>query len=293
MTIDVVDVFGLRGKTVVVSGAASGMGRTATEFLIALGAEVHAVDLNDVDLPVTRAYRADLSRRDALDDLLAQLPPKIDAFYATQGVAAKRGGGNETFVLSVNYLSHVYLAEALAERIVDEGSITLISSAGDFGWEQDYSTLREFIDIRDYDATLAWVESHIDTLGDAYVFSKRALSAYVKSRVFDPRFIERRIRLNAISPGNTQTGLSEAFYRNASPNDDVDEGRAIVEGIFLAPWNGRWAQAHEMGYPFVAIGSKIFSYLSGQVIYIDHGLSSHWLTDALAGGAGGLSQEAT
>ncbi|MDY2808034.1 MAG: hypothetical protein SOT82_05420 [Oscillospiraceae bacterium] len=34
-------------------------------------------------------------------------------------------------------------------------------------------------------------------------------------------------------------------------------------------------------YPLVAIGSQIFSYMSGQIIYFDYGMSSVWETDAL------------
>ena len=44
----------------------------------------------------------------------------------------------------------------------------------------------------------------------------------------------------------------------------------------------RWASAEEMGYPLVAIGSQIFSYMSGQVIYFDYGMSSVWETGALS-----------
>ena len=70
--------------------------------------------------------------------------------------------------------------------------------------------------------------------------------------------------------------------RNTSPNGDAAEGKAVIEKIFLSSWNGRWASAEEMGYPLVAIGSQIFSYMSGQVIYFDYGMSSVWETGALS-----------
>jgi hypothetical protein len=31
-----------------------------------------------------------------------------------------------------------------------------------------------------------------------------------------------------------------------------------------------------MGYPLVAIGSRLFSYMSGQIIQIDYGAASAW-----------------
>lgn len=36
-----------------------------------------------------------------------------------------------------------------------------------------------------------------------------------------------------------------------------------------------------IAFPLVAIGSNIFSYMSGQVIYFDYGMSSVWEMDAL------------
>ena len=39
------DVLGYSGKVCVITGAASGMGAAATELLLQLGAEVHALDI--------------------------------------------------------------------------------------------------------------------------------------------------------------------------------------------------------------------------------------------------------
>lgn len=64
--------------------------------------------------------------------------------------------------------------------------------------------------------------------------------------------------------GNTRAGLTDDFNRNTSPNGDAAEGKAIIEKIFLGSWNDRWASAEEMGDPLVAIGSQIFSYMSGR-----------------------------
>ena len=56
------DLFGLSGKNVAITGSASGMSRAATEMLISLGANVYAVDIADIDLPVTAAFKADIYR---------------------------------------------------------------------------------------------------------------------------------------------------------------------------------------------------------------------------------------
>ena len=36
----------------------------------------------------------------------------------------------------------------------------------------------------------------------------------------------------------------------------------------------------------VAIGSNIFSYMSGQIIYFDYGITSAWLIDGLTANGG-------
>ena len=100
--------------------------------------------------------------------------------------------------------------------------------------------------------------------------------------IYMPEYIDRRVRLNVINPRSTLTGRTDDFNRNTSPKGDAAEEQAVIERIFLNSWNGRWASAEEMGYPLVAIGSQIFSYMSGQVIYFDYGMSSVWETGALS-----------
>ncbi len=277
------DYFGFRGKTVVVTGASSGMGESAAKMLTDLGAEVHACGSGKrkrIDFEVKKAYYADLSTKEALDGLIAELPQKIDALFVCQGISM--GVNPDLLVQKVNFLSHKYLIEALAPRVPDNGSITIISSAGGFGWEQNFAICKEVIDCKTYEETVAWYKSNPEAIKSSYVFAKQCLNTYVKYKVYDPLFIGKKIRINAICPGNTKTGLTDDFNRSSSPTGDPEEGQRNIEKIFLARWNGRWASADEMGFPMVAIGSDLFSYMSGQVIYIDYGITSSWLIDGLS-----------
>lgn len=54
---DLKKLFGYEGKNVVITGAASGMSRSATELLLELGANVYAIDVNSIDLPVKRLIK--------------------------------------------------------------------------------------------------------------------------------------------------------------------------------------------------------------------------------------------
>ena len=75
--------------------------------------------------------------------------------------------------------------------------------------------------------------------------------------------------------------MTDDFNKSTSPNGDALEGVKMIENIFLKSWNGYPAEPKDMGYPMVVIGSDICSYMSGQLIYIDYGLTSSWTSQAL------------
>lgn len=279
------DYLGFQGKTVVVTGASSGMGEAAAKMLVDLGAEVHACGSGKrsrITYGPAKEYYYDLSEKDALDALIANLPNKIDALFVCQGISM--GVNSDEKVMKVNFLSVKYLVEALAPRIVNRGSVSIISSAGGFGWEQTFSRSKEIIDCGSYENTVAWFESHPEEIQNSYVVAKQAVNAYVKYKVYDPMFIGRKIRINVICPGDTKTGLTDDFNRSTSRTGDAKDGEKIIEQIYLARWNGHVATPEEMGWPLVAIGSDIFSYMSGQIIYLDYGITSSWLIDGLSTG---------
>ena len=51
-------------------------------------------------------------------------------------------------------------------------------------------------------------------------------------------FINKRIRINAINPGDITTGLTENFNKSTSSNGDAKEGEDMISNIFLKSWNG-------------------------------------------------------
>ena len=283
---DIKSVFGYEGKNVVVTGAASGMGKAATEFLISLGAKVHAVDINPVDLPVEKAYIANLGEKESIEKLVSELPDSIFAFFSCQGIS--HFPGIELKVSKVNFLGHKYMTELLLPKIEDNGSVNFISSFGGFGWEQDYARCLDLIKTKTWDEGIEWYENNKDAYISAddnsacdYTFSKKCLNSYVSCKAHAPEFIGRRIRINAICPGYTITGLSDDFNRSTG-NGDAEAGQKVIENMFLGSWNGRPASAQEMGYPLAVLGSKICSYISGQIIYIDYGLSTQFKHMALS-----------
>ena len=267
------DLFGLRGKNVLITGTGSGMGHAAAALLVKLGANVWAtVHRRPLDLDVVAGIPCDLSTKEGCDAVIAAAPARIDALFCCHGTADAFGGGNALEVQLTNFWSFKYLTERLLPRISDEGAVTFISSNGGKFWRDHVEDCLEVCACETWDEALAWYDAHPEFTGLGYTFSKECQHAYVMSRVHEPAFIDRKIRLNAIAPGLTRTGLTDAFNRQI--DGDPEHGRAVIESLYLDSWNGRYATPEEMGWPLVAIGSRLFSYMSGQIIYIDYGCAS-------------------
>ncbi len=276
---DLKKLFGYEGKNVVVTGAASGMAKSAAELLIELGANVYAIDINPVELNVAKAFQADLSKKEEIDRVIAELPQELDGLFLCHGIAYFPG--RELLVQKVNFYSQKYMTEQLLPRIKEHGTVNFISSVGGFGWQVVYDKAVELINLGSWDEAMEWYDKHPELIQSAYVFAKQCLESYVTYKCMAPEFIDKRIRLNAINPGDTTTGLTEDFNKSTSPNGDVAEGEEMISNIFLKSWNGYAATPEQMGYPLVAVGSDIFSYMSGQLIYVDMGLTSMWTSGAM------------
>lgn len=272
---DIKALFGLENKNVVITGAGSGMGYAATKLLVGLGANAYAsVRRKPLDFSVTKEIKADFGTEEGAAAFIEECPDTIDALFICHGISNAPGRTNALQVQLTNYYSFQYLTERLLPRIVDDGSVTFISSDGGKAWRDSIPSCSELIGCKSWKEALDWYETHPECTGEGYVFAKQCQHVYVMSQCHVPAFIDRKIRLNAIAPGMTKTGLTDDF--NRSVNGNAREGQAILEKYSLEFWNGRWASPEEMGHPLVAVGSKLFSYMSGQILYIDYGTTSLW-----------------
>lgn len=269
------ELLGLEGKNVVITGAGSGMGYAAAKLLKEAGARIYAtVRRKPLDFEVTKEIPCDLGSKDGIDAVIAELPETIDALFVCHGISNSLGKTNALQVQLTNFYGFKYLTETLLPRIADNGSVTFISSDGGKAWRESVQKCLEIIACQTWEEAVSWYQDNPECTGDGYVFAKKCQNVYVMSKCHAPEFIDRKIRLNAIAPGMTKTGLTNDF--NASITGDPEAGQAILEKNALEFWNGRWASPEEMGYPMVLVGSKAFSYMSGQILFIDYGTASLW-----------------
>lgn len=201
----------VNGLAVVVTGAASGIGRATALAFAANGAKVFAVDVNEAGLAETRAmatngnvvtHKADLidpgNCAPTIDAAVAQMG-KLDALCNIAGVLRIEALEDVTpatwdFIYGVNVRAPFFLSQAAMPHLLESnGAIVNISSATAF---------------RGY----AYVT--------AYTSSKAAVAHMTKS--LQAEVIKSGVRINAIAPGSVNTPMGTGGSGGAMDKFDMD-----------------------------------------------------------------------
>ncbi len=137
----------LRGRSVVITGAASGIGRACAVRFAAEGARLVLADLDEAGVDeVARSLRAVAMRADvgrepdvrALVDAAEEHHGPVDLFFSNAGVGGPPGGPEApdsalAHTWEVNVMSHVWAARALLPQMVARGDGYLVSTASAAG----------------------------------------------------------------------------------------------------------------------------------------------------------------
>ena len=252
------DVLGYEGKTVVVSGAASGMGQGAAQILVDLGARVTALDVKPVSVGVEQALELDLRDAAAIEAVASQIDGPIHALLSCAGLPGPPFSELDTML--VNFVGARHLAEHLLPKMADGSAIGAISSAAAVGWQQQLGTVTELLQTSGFDGAVKWLEANQEKWSwSGYAFSKYVIDAWVGW--WCPDLIQRGVRINCINPGPTDTPMMPAFHAMAT-KEVVD---AAVGPI------GRYSRPDEQGWPLVLLCSPRMSYVTGEVLWTDGG----------------------
>lgn len=252
----------LAGKTVVVTGAASGIGREAASRLIAEGARVIGVDLSPTGL--VAEHRVDLSRPEQIDRLVDDLPAGIDGLCNVAGVAPS---SPPWLVLAVNAKGLQRLTLGVVPKMSDGGSIVNVASSAGMGWADSVEEIRAF------DET-PFERKHLERFasdhemtegGRSYSFSKEVVVAWTMRQRWAWR--DRRIRMNAISPGPVDTPILPDFIATL-------RRAATVMAIMDRP-----ALPSDIAPAILFLLSDEAAWFRGCNIAIDGGLTSHLLSE--------------
>ena len=249
-----------KDKVCVVTGAASGIGLATVKLLLEEGAEVYAMDLADVSIGNTLALTCDLSDKDSIDTAFEKVPEHIDCFFGVAGLSGAISNYHKTF--TVNYIANKYITETyLKNRMSKGGSICYVTSTAGSYWDKYSKEFQLFTRAKTWEEMINVLEyqSKEDAVGImAYPFSKRAMNHYMAN--LSVELAEKGIRVNALLPGATETGMKREFEVEAGGYDKLVANSGMAK---------RLADPMEMAKPLLFLNSDMASYISGTCLYVD------------------------
>ena len=251
------DVLGYEGKTVVMTGAASGMGSAAAYLLADLGAEVHALDIGDVSAPVTQSIKTDMKNQASINAAIEKLPAKIDILLNCAGVPHPPASALDTVL--INFVGLRHLTDTLIPRIQEGGAIVSIASTAGMAYKSNLDTVRAFLSLPTFEDSQSYLEGQPDLKADPYGFSKQCIIVYTQTLAGE--LAKTGVRINCISPSPTQSDFMTKLTK------EIPE--AAITPFF--PSNGRFAESEEMGRALVMMGSDLACFVSGVNLPVDFG----------------------
>jgi len=259
--VDARQLFDIRGKSAIVTGAARGIGRAIAEGLASVGVAVALADvlddgLADAGQAITARglrcieVRTDICREEervALVERTVGAFGRVDILVNVAGVT--RSHPSEDYLaddwdltLAVNLTAMFHLCKRVAQDMIPRrsGAIVNVSSIG---------------------GALGFPNN------PAYQASKSGVLGLTRALATD--WAKYNIRVNALCPGYTHTDMTDRSYRDPRTN----AARATRTMM------NRWGQPQEMVGPVIFLASDAASYVTGQALYVDGGWGAAGLTE--------------
>jgi 2-deoxy-D-gluconate 3-dehydrogenase len=249
--------FDLSGKKALVTGATRGIGRAIAVGLAAAGADVAIAARNGEQLQEVAGEIEAVGRRALVvptdvtdaDAVRAMVASAIDGLGGVDVLVNNAGGSSFMGpftemrfrgwekVMRLNVESVVHATQALGPHLIERGSGSVINIASVAGLTGS--------------PALA-----------AYGASKAALVSLTKTLAIE--WGSAGVRVNALCPGWTATDLNKDLWTNEELSS------ALMARVPLA----RWAGVEEMVGPAVFLAADASSYVTGQVLVADGGLTA-------------------
>lgn len=255
-------------STIVITGAASGIGAATRVRLEADGHRVIGVDVRDTDVI------ADLStvagRRGALDGVTALVDGALDGLVTCAGLGPipSRAG---SAIVAVNYFGSIALLEGLRPLLASGGPGAAVAISS------NSTTCSPGVPVDVIDACQRGDEADacaradaLGGMGGVYPASKVAVARWVRAHAVTEEWIGSGVRLNAIAPGMIETAM-------------IAEGRADpavapMLDLFPIPM-GRPGRPDEIASVISFLLSESASLLVGSIVFADGGTDALLRTD--------------
>ncbi len=245
----------LAGKTAILTGAASGIGRASAELFAAEGARIFIADRSDAVHEVAAgigdaatAFVGDVGDKGFVDGLVTAAAARgpLDIAFANAGIS---GGMNRLLdlevreweeVLRVNLIGVFLLVQASAREMLKAGKGAILCTASVAGLRSGAG-------------------------GSPYSASKAAVINFVQTSAY--QLSGSGIRINAICPGVVETGMTKPMF-------DMARERGTEGKIGQLNPLKRAAQPIEAARLAAFLVSDDASYVNGQAVAVDGGLSA-------------------
>lgn len=181
------------GKTVIVTGAASGIGRATASRIAREGGRVIAADISAEKLDALKAefpdvvtVAGDLTQQSAIDAVIAAAGDRIDALANVAGINDDFSPAGETTdavwdrVIAINLTAPFKLMRAVLPLMEAAGGGSILNVSSEAGLRGNSS-------------------------GNAYTASKHGIIGVTKSAAFI--YGPKGIRVNSVAPGGVATGI--------------------------------------------------------------------------------------
>lgn len=249
----------LEGKSVIITGAASGIGRAAALLFAAEGAKLIAVDRAEAVHDTAEQARqqggtaqamiADAGSEDDVKAMIAKAIAshgRLDALWANAGISggllplAEQSVEHWQDVLRVNLIGSFLAIKYAMPHMIAQGAGALLCTASVAGLKAGAS-------------------------GHPYAASKAGVISLVQTTAYS--LSGTGVRINAICPGLIETGMTKLVFDGA-------RARGTEHKIGQLNPLKRAGQPHELATMGLFLLSDEASYVNGQAIAVDGGLSA-------------------
>ncbi len=237
----------LFGKTILITGVASGIGARAAELAGQMGADVIGVDVREPSSGISSFIKGDLSTAAGVEDIVKQLPNRIDALANVAGLSGSTG---IAATLAVNFYGLRALSETVAPRLREGGAIVNVASIAGYGWRANLERAKTLTAIEGFPDVASLVSEYGLKNEEGYPLSKELLLLWTMRCAHQSLFKARGIRVNAVSPGPVETPILKQFRAvlgDARVDSDITRvGRAGTSAdiapaiLFLCSDGARW-----------------------------------------------------
>jgi NAD(P)-dependent dehydrogenase (short-subunit alcohol dehydrogenase family) len=258
----------LLGKTLVITGVASGIGARTAELAIAAGADIIGIDMKEPAIASANFIMGDLSNPAGIDAVVKQLPGRLDALLNVAGISGKIGAEP---TLAINFYGLRALTEALAPRIREGGSVVNVASIAGYGWRANLDRAKAMVSVPGFPDIQKAMKDNTVPNEIGYPLSKELLLLWTQQAAHQPLFKARHIRVNAVSPGPVETQILKEF-RQVLGDDKVDSDISRV---------GRAGTAADIAPVILFLASDAARWINGANIATDGGLEASINADVL------------